>query len=342
MSTYFNESWPTTINTDNVRWESVKTEGEEYLDKLQSKLKRVMSHAAQGSLPNSNSGSSNTKNNGAHRDVLGMNEGDTPIDAEPVDSEDGDDHILPPVDDEGLHLLYNREQDKDMFAAEDRDEQSTAVVLEQDDGVNAEDEELEYQQIPADTSQTQATETSIRPRLVRFRSRVRIGSGIRNISTSSSACESASSSISVPLRGSRPSDSRPALTGHPTASLTEMLTTDATNAWLNGLSAVRRAKRQQTGKPPPRPSLPRRQSSDSSISTERTALLARVYSYTEPTENEFDNELDRIQAAARKTEEEVMFGKWPWRLFNRYWWWWKIEPIVCCCERFEDESDSDT
>lgn len=283
-----------------------------------------MSHGAQGSLSNSASGSS-TKNNGAHRDVPGTNEGDTPIDAEPIDLEDSDDHIIPPVDDEGLHLLYDREPDKDIVTAEDRAEHSEVVVLEQEerstkdaDEPGAEDGESGYQQIPADTSQTQTTRTLTRPRIVRFHSRVRIGSGIRNISTSSSACESASSSISVPLRESGPSESRPALTGRPTASLTEMLTTDATTAWLNGLSAVRRAERPQAGKTTAKAGAPRRQNSNSPTSTERTALLARVYSYSEPIENEFDNQLDRIQTAARKTEEEVMFGKWPWRLFNRY------------------------
>ena len=71
----------------------------------------------------------------------------------------------------------------------------------------------------------------------------------------------------------------------------------------------------------------------------------------------------RLARASRKTEEEVVFGKWPWRLLNTHvsnilvslilgslicpsllqsqWWWWKLEPMICCCY-YADESDSES
>ncbi|KAF8577850.1 hypothetical protein K439DRAFT_521159 [Ramaria rubella] len=162
-----------------------------------------------------------------------------------------------------------------------------------------------------------------RQRTVRFRSRVRITSGVH--SASSSTCGSVSSSISVPLRGAHESN--------------------AANAWLNRLSSARKTSRQRQE---------RRSSSGSthSLSTnERTPLTSTIHpgarrSYTEQqvdfAEEDTDAELDRMSTAARKSEEDVMFGKWPWRILNRHWWWWKIlEPILCCCSRFDDESDEE-
>ncbi|KAJ7151644.1 hypothetical protein C8R46DRAFT_1304215 [Mycena filopes] len=34
---------------------------------------------------------------------------------------------------------------------------------------------------------------------------------------------------------------------------------------------------------------------------------------------------------------DLVFGKWPGRLFNRQWWWWQLQPIMCCL----DESDGE-
>ena len=65
---------------------------------------------------------------------------------------------------------------------------------------------------------------------------------------------------------------------------------------------------------------------------------------------------DEDLASGLKREEEIMFGRWPWRVFNRHvstipqvrgwssdtlfvqWWAYLFEPILCCCseERFED------
>jgi len=46
-----------------------------------------------------------------------------------------------------------------------------------------------------------------------------------------------------------------------------------------------------------------------------------------------------LRALALKREEDAVFGKWPWRLFNRHWWWWHVEPVLCCC--CADDSDYD-
>ncbi|KAJ7167349.1 hypothetical protein C8R43DRAFT_1121780 [Mycena crocata] len=36
---------------------------------------------------------------------------------------------------------------------------------------------------------------------------------------------------------------------------------------------------------------------------------------------------------------DLVFGTWPWRLLNRKWWWWHLEPLVHCgCL---DESDGE-
>lgn len=48
----------------------------------------------------------------------------------------------------------------------------------------------------------------------------------------------------------------------------------------------------------------------------------------------------RMAQASRKTEDDVVFGRWPWRLFNSQWWWWKLEPVICCCY-YVDDSDSE-
>jgi hypothetical protein len=57
-----------------------------------------------------------------------------------------------------------------------------------------------------------------------------------------------------------------------------------------------------------------------------------------------------------RREENIMFGKWPWRLFNSHvsclllfalvnwlvtvveqWWWYKWESASCCCGNNLDE-----
>ncbi|RPD70796.1 hypothetical protein L226DRAFT_538610 [Lentinus tigrinus ALCF2SS1-7] len=77
--------------------------------------------------------------------------------------------------------------------------------------------------------------------------------------------------------------------------------------------------------------------------TERTPLLRpppgrHVYSESEDDDTGSMGESERTaRAAALRREEEVVFGKWPWRFFNRHWWWWHVEPVLCCC--CADDSD---
>ncbi|KIK70393.1 hypothetical protein GYMLUDRAFT_32394 [Collybiopsis luxurians FD-317 M1] len=33
-------------------------------------------------------------------------------------------------------------------------------------------------------------------------------------------------------------------------------------------------------------------------------------------------------------EIDLVFGKWPGRLLNHHWWWWQIRPVICC--NFDD------
>ncbi|RDX51514.1 hypothetical protein OH76DRAFT_1454793 [Lentinus brumalis] len=78
--------------------------------------------------------------------------------------------------------------------------------------------------------------------------------------------------------------------------------------------------------------------------SERTPLLGppagrHVYSGSEDDDPGSMGEDERtIRAAALRREEEAVFGRWPWRIFNRHWWWWHVEPVLCCCA---DESDYD-
>jgi len=66
---------------------------------------------------------------------------------------------------------------------------------------------------------------------------------------------------------------------------------------------------------------------------------------------------DEDPASGLKREEDIMFGRWPWRVFNRHvspivqllgrgsdhlfaqWWAYQCEPIFCCCSEdwFEDD-----
>ncbi|KAI0689689.1 hypothetical protein C8T65DRAFT_106570 [Cerioporus squamosus] len=78
---------------------------------------------------------------------------------------------------------------------------------------------------------------------------------------------------------------------------------------------------------------------------ERTPLLRppagrHMYSESEDDEAGSMGEDERvIRAAALRREEEAVFGKWPFRIFNRHWWWWHVEPVLCCC--CADDSDYD-
>lgn len=48
---------------------------------------------------------------------------------------------------------------------------------------------------------------------------------------------------------------------------------------------------------------------------------------------------DEDSASGLKCEEDIIFGQWPWRIFNSHWLAYQCEPILCCCSdnRFEDD-----
>ncbi|PIL30732.1 hypothetical protein GSI_06900 [Ganoderma sinense ZZ0214-1] len=77
--------------------------------------------------------------------------------------------------------------------------------------------------------------------------------------------------------------------------------------------------------------------------SERTPLLrppagGGVHSEDEDEDSQGMSEEERtMRASALRREEEAVFGKWPWRIFNRHWWWWHVEPVFCCCADDEYE-----
>ncbi|OBZ79325.1 hypothetical protein A0H81_00190 [Grifola frondosa] len=175
---------------------------------------------------------------------------------------------------------------------------------------------------------------------VRFRSRVRITSGVHrhrhSASTAtgngtatpcSSASDSPSSSISAPLRYQADEN-----TGW--GPIGKRLSAYA-GGWQRRVVVAPRERQEQVRRVGLRAA---------SGPDERTPLIgaAQHATYVD-TDGEgshlgegedsriLDPEERSLRAAALRREEEVVFGKWPWRLFNKHWWWWHIEPVLCCC-----------
>ncbi|KAJ6569556.1 hypothetical protein B0H19DRAFT_1135983 [Mycena capillaripes] len=177
-----------------------------------------------------------------------------------------------------------------------------------------------------DTDDATATEdpySSLRSSRVRFRSRVRIASGLnhRRVSTTSSLSSSRSSSISAPLR----------------APLTE---DDCTPGWGTlgqrvGLFAIsnRQAAQARSAKQRAR----RRQGIADLAPTEHTALMGAPLPHgydghpDEDEDEDYSDEEDLYDDEALLSRQiDLVFGKWPGRLLNRQWWWWQLQPILCC------------
>lgn len=209
---------------------------------------------------------------------------------------------------------------------------------------------------------------------VRFRSRVRIASGLRHHKsrTSLDSSSSPSSSISAPLRHSS-YEGEQQQHGSTTSSYYAQLITDVVASGISGgggrqlssssssSTSIPYAKGKKFRRYGPAPAA---QAVD-----ERTPLFAAAapadahqrYGHQRrpslsriPDSDDAEDHDDRdarlrrsLQQQApgpppppRKSEEEVMFGKWPWRLLNGHWWLWKLEPICGCCYT-EDDTDSD-
>ncbi|KAG8689096.1 hypothetical protein FRC09_012585 [Ceratobasidium sp. 395] len=196
----------------------------------------------------------------------------------------------------------------------------------------------------------QGHERPPRSKLVHFRSRVRIASTHgRNdaFPSSRSSSISASSSLSAPLRG--PTEESilshgaarrmfgvgPVSAAHaagsgirPGESLSEMMSTEAASMWLNrGNRGAKRGGRPRRGRGrvaseeanrdpdvdiedefDERSPFGRQPQVCYTATPQMTTAIAR--------EIDVDAELDRARRAARKTEEDVIFGPWPRRLKN--------------------------
>ncbi|KAL1940681.1 hypothetical protein VTO73DRAFT_8116 [Trametes versicolor] len=232
-----------------------------------------------------------------------------------------------------LHLI-----DDDPAAPRSQTPPSVIVVTE--DGEDEEEDEDEEGR--RTSSQPPVPPTGPR---VRFRSRVRITSGVHRHRHSmtvngtptpcSSASDSPSSSISAPLRYQADENGAWGPLGKRLSAYA------AGNGWQRRTQGPMHTQRVQDVPvigPAPRGGKTARSHH------ERTPLLrpGRQRSYTEEeeeetqTEEELGPEERAMRTAALRREEEAVFGKWPWRIFNRHWWWWHVEPVLCCCS---DDSD---
>lgn len=172
---------------------------------------------------------------------------------------------------------------------------------------------------------------------MRFRSRVRIGSGLhRNSSASSSVSGSPSSSVSAPLR-SHGSGSGSGSGWGPLglrvgsgrrASFTDFNHEQSNNGESERTPLMRSASEGYGG------------------------VMMAAGQVSAPARSAEDDH------ARLSREVDAVFGKWPTRLLNHHvrgsssfslcsilimqqqWWWWQIEPVVCChCIEDSDVED---
>ncbi|KAK0207981.1 hypothetical protein DFS33DRAFT_1300505 [Desarmillaria ectypa] len=161
---------------------------------------------------------------------------------------------------------------------------------------------------------------AIKNRSVRFRSRVRITSGLPRrhaadrITPDSSLSSSPSSSISAPLR-CREHD-------------------------VNTNSSPWSPLGQRVKQMAQRPRATQQQVTAKGFDpNERSPLMSPSRRFYSIEEDEHYNYFAYLDDETRLNREiELAFGTWPGRLLNRHWWWWHIEPILCCiCIELEEE-----
>ncbi|CAE6429431.1 unnamed protein product [Rhizoctonia solani] len=355
-------SWPTrsgdsrNMSAAPFQW-TLKTkqeEDQEYLTRLEAKLKQMQQ-------PDPKMRDITQKSPVAEPSDIGSDSDSTGGTLEIEDEH----HVPPAVDDDpGIHLLYDHpgESPKSSsfspvvhtVAMDPPDPADPTAIIP-----------LEANEDPEHELQLQLEPTNQHPpprsRLVHFRSRVRIASTIRNPANhgSRSSSISESSSMSAPLRGpteesvlSRGAAGRIFGVGpvsaahavgsgiHPGESLSEMMSSEAASLWLNRRrpsSGRGRNTRKDRGR---RGNSEEGRTDLENGTDERTRLVkhSRIARYgatpqmstTMVTrEIDVDVELDRARRAARKTEEDVIFGPWPKRLTNWNWWLYKIEQFTC-------------
>ncbi|PPQ67372.1 hypothetical protein CVT25_005951, partial [Psilocybe cyanescens] len=162
---------------------------------------------------------------------------------------------------------------------------------------------------------------------VRFRSRVRITSGLNRrkkksrserdymtFSSSSSLSGSPSSSISAPLRTQEEED-----VGKPGWGTLGQRVSMFVRA--NGQRAQPREQREGTSLVTKTQSCP---NGSHRVVNERTPLTDHLSFRGDGIDHRADNESNLSR------DIELVFGPWPNRLLNHHWWWWHLEPIVCC------------
>jgi len=182
---------------------------------------------------------------------------------------------------------------------------------------------------------------------VRFRSRVRIASGLNrhrhslegvdylspDYSPDSSISGSPSSSISVPLRTH--SDEQVGKPGWGTL---------GQRVSLFAKGQMERSRREQKERLGLRASPFRKEVERG----RREALVLPYYpQITEETplllssaRNGSCSDSSREDEASQLAREiDMVFGPWPDRLANHHWWWWQVESIICCrcVSDFDDE-----
>ncbi|KAG8763866.1 hypothetical protein FRC11_010491 [Ceratobasidium sp. 423] len=349
-------SWPTTSgDSSNVpappfQW-TLKTpheEDQEYLTRLEAKLKQMQ-------LPDSRMRDPAQRSLAAEPSDIGSDS-----DCTSGSLENGDELDVSPIvdDDPGIHLLYDQPGESPKSPSPP----PTHVVVDPADptAIIPPEANGEFGPNPHLEPELANQPPSARSRLVHFRSRVRIASTVRSAANhgSRSSSISESSSLSAPLRGpteesilSRGAAGRIFGVGpvsaahavgngiHPGESLSEMMSTEAASLWLNRRrSSSARGRTARNG--------PRRRGSSEEVRSdpdevnEQTSLVkhprAARYGATPQMstmmvarEVDIDAELDRARRAARKTEEDVIFGPWPKRLTNWNWWLYKIEQLTC-------------
>lgn len=279
-----------------------------------------------------------------------------------------------PIDDDpGIHLLYDQDPTSEtspkapsstlpgsygatpsahIVVVDPPDPADPTAIIPPDN--NTPEPDPEY-----DPEQAHENEQAPRPKLVHFRSRVRIASTthIRNggLPSSRSSSISESSSLSAPLRG--PAEESvlvhgaarrlfgmgPVSAAHaagngirPGESLSEMMSSEAASLWLNrrkagGSKRGGRARRNRArvvgdeGNTDPDADM------EDDVVDERSPMAKRAraaygatpqMTTTVAREIDVDAELDRARRAARKTEEDVIFGPWPKRLSN-----WNVSAV---------------
>jgi len=178
--------------------------------------------------------------------------------------------------------------------------------------------------------------TPERPNKVRFRSRVRIASGLNRhrhslegvdylnpgYSPKSSISGSRSSSLSVPLR--TPTDEQVGKPGWGT--LGQRVSLFARGQMER---SRRREQRERLG-------LGASSFRKGVERGRREALVIPYYAQiTEETPLLLScSDLRRLrredEARQLAREIDIVFGPWPDRLANHHWWWWQVESIICC------------